>query len=127
MKKIFATLGLAFLLIAIPAQVMAASPFWGSKDAGCSGVALEESQTCNQVSAGKKDPTEVVKTALNIFSAIIGIIAVVVMMIAGVKYITSQGEAAQVNSAKNTILYAAIGLVVAGLAQIIVRFVLAKF
>ena len=126
-KKIFAVLGLAFLLTVVPAGVASASVFDGSKDAVCSGIALEEGKTCDQVTAGKKDPAETVKVALNIFTAIIGIIAVVVMMIAGVKYVTSQGESNQVNSAKNTILYAAIGLVVAMLAQVIVRFVLARF
>ncbi len=65
--------------------------------------------------------------ALNVFSAIVGIIAVVMIIVGGVKYITSQGESANITSAKNTILYALVGLVVVALAQVIVRFVLTRF
>lgn len=117
----------AVLLGFVAPPVLAADAFSGSKDAVCSGVVLEDGKTCDTIAAGAKDPTDTVKQALNLFTAIIGIIAVVMMLIGGVKYMTSQGEAAQTNNAKNTILYALIGLVVAALAQVIVRFVLAKF
>ena len=49
------------------------------------------------------------------------------IIIAGLKYITSQGEPANIATAKNSIIYAAIGLVVVALAQVIVRFVLNRF
>jgi hypothetical protein len=49
------------------------------------------------------------------------------IIVGGVKYITSQGESSNITAAKNTILYAVIGLVVVALAQIIVRFVLERF
>ena len=68
-----------------------------------------------------------VRLALNLFSSVVGIIAVVMIIIGGVRYITSNGDSGNVNNAKNTILYAIIGLVVVALAQIIVRFVLARF
>ena len=70
---------------------------------------------------------DAVRLGLNLFSAVVGIIAVVMIIIGGVKYITSGGDSGNVTSAKNTILYAVIGLVVVALAQIIVRFVLARF
>jgi hypothetical protein len=44
----------------------------------------------------------------------------------GLRYITSGGDSAKITSAKNTIIYALIGLVVVALAQFIVKFVLAK-
>ncbi|MDQ5886183.1 MAG: hypothetical protein QG628_580, partial [Patescibacteria group bacterium] len=49
------------------------------------------------------------------------------MMIGGIKYVTSQGDATQTNNAKNTILYAAVGLTIAAIAQIFVQFVLSRF
>ena len=61
------------------------------------------------------------------FSAIVGIIAVVMIIVGGIKYITSGGDSGNVTAAKNTILYAVIGLVVVALAQIIVKFVLGRF
>jgi hypothetical protein len=68
-----------------------------------------------------------VQLALNLFSAIVGIIAVVMIIVGGIRYITSGGDSGNVTAAKNTILYAVIGLIVVALAQIIVKFVLTRF
>ena len=63
---------------------------------------------------------------LNLFSAIVGIIAVIMIIIGGVKYVTSGGSSEKTSSAKDTILFAIVGLIVVALAQIIVKFVLNK-
>jgi hypothetical protein len=68
----------------------------------------------------------IIKFAINIFSVIVGIVAVVMIIVGGLRYITSGGEASNVSTAKNTIVYAIVGLVIVALAQIIVRFVLSK-
>ena len=67
-----------------------------------------------------------VKFALNLLSIIVGIAAVVMIIIAGLRYVTSGGKDESVKGAKNTILYAIIGLVIVALAQIIVHFVLTE-
>lgn len=59
---------------------------------------------------------------LIIFST--GIIAVVVIIIGGIRYVVSQGDEKSIEGAKNTILYAVVGLIVAVLAYAIVNFVL---
>jgi hypothetical protein len=64
------------------------------------------------------------KHLINIFSAIIGVVAVIMIIFGGFRYITSGGNDSSVTSAKNTILYAIIGLVIVALAQLLVRFVL---
>jgi hypothetical protein len=51
---------------------------------------------------------------------------VIMIIYAGFRYVTSGGRDESVKGAKNTILYAIIGLVIVALAQIIVHFVLAK-
>lgn len=104
-----------------------ASVFDGAKEDACKGVAFDESASCGSVSAGGRDLSDVIKISLNIFSTVIGIIAVVMIMVGGVKYVMSQGDSNQVNSAKNTILYSVVGLVVAMLSQVIVKFVLNRF
>lgn len=63
---------------------------------------------------------------INILSAIVGIVAVIMIVVGGFRYITSGGNEASVTGAKNTILYAVIGLIIVALSQIIVRFVLGK-
>ena len=54
----------------------------------------------------------------------LGIISVVMLIVGGVKYALSAGDAKAVTDAKNTILYALIGLVIAILAYAIVNFIL---
>lgn len=66
-------------------------------------------------------------TIINILSIIIGvlgIVAVIWVIIGGVQYITSTGDAAKIEKAKKTILYALIGLVICALAFVVVNFVI---
>ncbi len=61
---------------------------------------------------------------VNIFSAIVGVVAVIMIIVGGLRYITSGGDSSRVGSAKTTIIYALVGLVVVVLAQLIVHFVI---
>lgn len=65
-----------------------------------------------------------VQTILNVVISVLGLVAVVVIIIGGFSYMTSQGDPAKAAKARNTILYGVIGLVVALLAFAIVNFVL---
>ncbi len=64
------------------------------------------------------------RTISDILLFVLGAIAVIVIIIGGIRYATSGGDSGQVKSAKDTILYAVIGLVVAILAYAIVRFII---
>jgi len=64
-----------------------------------------------------------VATIVNILSFLVGVISLVAIISGGFKYITSGGEAAKVGNAKNTILYALVGIIIVVLAQVIVRVV----
>lgn len=55
---------------------------------------------------------------------IVGIIAVIMLIIGGIRYIVSGGDAKKVTEAKNTILYAIIGLIICFFAYAIVNFVI---
>ena len=87
----------------------------------CEGVALTGG---NCATTGGPEVQGAVETVINILSLIVGVVAVIMIIIGGLKYITSAGDSNNISSAKNTILYAIIGLVVVALAQVIVRFVL---
>ena len=63
-------------------------------------------------------------TIINILLFIIGVIAVIMLIIGGIRYVVSGGDQAAVTAAKNTILYAIIGIIVAILAYAIVNFVI---
>lgn len=66
---------------------------------------------------------DIFTTILQIVFGIAGGVALIVFMLAGLKYITSRGDPAAVAKAKNTILYAIIGLIVSVFAFTIVTFV----
>ena len=53
----------------------------------------------------------------NVLLFIIGAIAVIMIVIGGLRYVISGGDAKQVDAAKNTILYAIIGIIVAFIAR----------
>jgi hypothetical protein len=64
---------------------------------------------------------------VNILLYVLGAIAVIMIVIGGIRYATSNGDAGSVKSAKDTILYSVIGLIVAIMAYAIVNFVLTAF
>lgn len=82
--------------------------------------------TDNDGTAATTSVDRLIKTVINVFSLVVGVIAVVMIIIGGLKYITSGGDSGNVTGAKNTILYAIVGLIIVALAQVIVRFVLAR-
>jgi cytochrome bd-type quinol oxidase subunit 2 len=98
----------------------------------CNGVALTTStDACanadeTQPGGANDKVNKTITLVINIFSIVVGIVAVIMIVLGGLKYITSAGDSNNVTSAKNTILYAVVGLVVVALAQFIVRFVLGK-
>lgn len=68
-----------------------------------------------------------IKTIVNMMLFILGAVAVVMIVIGGIKYTTSNGDASSIKGAKDTILYSVVGLVVAILAYAIVNFVVDAF
>lgn len=69
----------------------------------------------------------VFKTITNVLLFLIGAISVIMLIIGGVRYVVSGGDSSAVTGAKNTILYAVVGIVVAILAYALVNFVITSF
>ena len=69
----------------------------------------------------------VFKTVTNILLFIIGAVSVIMLVIGGIRYTISGGDSTQITAAKNTILYAIIGIVVAIIAYAAVNFVIGSF
>ncbi len=82
--------------------------------------------TCNDDTGGATEDkvANISADVVNIFSFVVGVVAVIMIIIGGFKYVVSSGDANNISSAKNTILYAIVGLVIVAFAQIIVRYVL---
>ena len=92
----------------------------------CAGTSFQTGNCVTDGAGATNRVNNIIKLVINIFSIIVGVVAVIMIIVGGLKYITSGGDSNNVTSAKNTILYAIIGLIVVALAQVIVRFVLAR-
>lgn len=131
LKVIFASVGflaLSLLPFALASNfALAADPAPAINTGGyaCGGTNATgfSSEDCNQ-DAGKLPA--ILSNIINIFSWIVGIVSVIMIIYGGFRYIISGGDSNGVTAAKNTILYAIIGLVIVALAQVIVQFVLTK-
>ena len=78
------------------------------------------------VSAKKKSKElrEVIIGIINGVIAVLGVVAVIFVIVGGINYMTSQGDPGKVKKAKDTVLYALIGLIICALAFAIVNFVI---
>lgn len=82
-----------------------------------------DSSRSDQVPTNLFDQGGIFQVIVNILLFIIAAIAVIMLIIGGVRYVVSGGDQSAVTSAKNTILYAIIGIIVAILAYAAVNFV----
>lgn len=127
--KNYLTIAASVLLLAVPAMVPVAA------SAACS------TNTANQIANGASQASggdvncdtsdnatsgigKIAAQVVNIFSIIVGIVAVIMIIYGGFRYITSGGDSGSVGNAKNTLIYAIVGLIIVALAQVIVHFVL---
>jgi ABC-type Fe3+ transport system permease subunit len=78
-------------------------------------------------SKGDKSLKASIKKIVDVLLFVVGAVAVIVIVVGGIRYVVSAGDSNQITAAKNTILYAVIGLIVAILAYAIVNWVLAVF
>jgi cytochrome bd-type quinol oxidase subunit 2 len=132
-KKIKTSLAAVAMVFAIGAPVLVPVAVYAQSDSItpglCAGSNLntDNTQSCTVDTAGANSKiNSILKTVINLFSLIVGVVAVIMIIVGGLRYITSGGESSNVSTAKNTIIYAIVGLVIVALAQFIVHYVLGK-
>ncbi len=117
--------------LAVPATSNAA----GINDKVCSGIntvldgtgTVGSSSDCTTAANSNDNKiAKTVSTLINLFSLAVGAVSVVMIIFGGFKYMTSGGSDDKTKDAKNTILYALVGLVIVLLAQTIVKFVFSR-
>lgn len=118
MKRFLQTLALvgviAGSLVVLPATVSAqVDP--------CSGAGAN-STYCKGAAQGQSDVMGIVKNIINLLLTAIGVISVIMIIVGGINFALSNGDAQKVTKARNTILYAVIGLIVAIFSYAIVDF-----
>lgn len=88
----------------------------------------ESLSDCDGISGGNNENSlmSTLSVVINVVLGVVGFVAVVMIIIGGISFVTSQGDTAKVTKARNTILYGVVGLIVAILAFAIVNFVLSN-
>lgn len=125
MKKLQALVIGIMMLVGVAA--VPAVPAYAGNDCGSPAECIKQGTT--DVGGGSNQPKleDGIKTIVNVMLFILGAIAVIMIIIGGIRYATSNGDASGTKAAKDTVLYAVIGLIVAILAYAIVNFVLDAF
>lgn len=120
LKQIVPVVAMAALSLAVfvGPQVMA---FNGTIQGGAE-AARGTSQTANLFGS-----SGVFQTVTNVLLFVLGAISVIMIIIGGLRYVVSGGNSANVTAAKNTILYAIVGVVIALLSYAVINFVLNSF
>ncbi len=124
MKKLLLNISVMLVAILAPAAIPTAAAV-----AACPGPGSSKGQVLEgvgQTGSNCSDTgiTKTVEVVVEILSWVAGIAAIIMVIIAGFKYITSNGDAGKVGSAKTTLIYALVGIAIAALAQVLVHFVI---
>lgn len=88
---------------------------------------INEGLNKTQDAAGGLEMNDVIKTIITTMLFIVGILAVIMIIYGGIRYVTAHGDKTQVASAKDTVVYAVVGLVVAIVAYALVDWVVKAF
>ncbi|MBR2726083.1 hypothetical protein IKE87_02345 [Candidatus Saccharibacteria bacterium] len=118
LKTIAKSLIIAFALIGIS---LPTSPVFANVCDSSLPADVREANGCN---SSKDNLSPAIQGIINGVIGILSIIAVVFIVVGGVQYMTSGGDSGKVKTAKNTILYALIGLVICVLAFAIVNWLI---
>ena len=84
-------------------------------------AAAKEAAGCNETN---KDTSDITQAILRIMYWVIIVLAVIMIIVGGLMYVLSGGDAGKVQKAKNTIMVAVIGLIIGILASAIINFVI---
>ena len=87
---------------------------------------IEEARADSQEGTTLFEDGGIFRTITNILLFLVGAISVIMLIIGGIRYVISGGDQQAVTNAKNTILYAIVGIIVAFLAYAAVQFVISQ-
>lgn len=93
---------------------------------GVNGALNSNCSKPNNTPSSVTGSTGIITTVINIMLFIVGILSVIMIIYSGIRYVTSRGDSGQVGSAKNTLMYSVVGLVIALVAYALVNWVFAS-
>lgn len=129
MKRFIKKIQICLVFLMLLLTPVMVTPFTASAapvDSACEGLKIADpTATCDKAQS-QTGFSKIIQTIINVLSILVGAISVVMIIIGGLRYVLSSGDSASTKGAKDTIMYALIGLVVVLFAQVIVRFVLSR-
>ena len=115
-------------LLLVPVMALGVASFVPATPAGALGIqggadaAKSDEQSDNLFEDGG-----LFQTITNVLLFLIGAVAVIMLIIGGIRYTVSGGDSTAITAAKNTILYAIIGIIVAIISYAVVNWVIGSF
>ncbi len=125
MKKLLLIFSIFMIGLVITAGISVPTYAQATKQDVCSGIGV----TAGADGCGKgsgRSVEDIMAIVINVFSWVVGAVAVIFAIYAGFIYVTSGGEQGRIKTAKDTLLYVVVGLVVVVISQVLVNFVLKK-
>ena len=123
-KNVIRTLAPSIIVASLTLAIMVVPTAFGFEGGIQSGAESARGQDQTTELFGQ---TGIFRTITNVLLFILGAISVIMIIIGGLRYVISGGNSTAVTAAKNTILYAIVGVIVALLAYAIINFVLDSF
>jgi hypothetical protein len=124
------TMALGFGVASMASAVVVAAPAYAAQS-NCTGPndadPLSAGAACSQANGTRDNlfaPNGIFVTVANTLIFLVGAIAVIFLIIGGLRYVVSQGDSKNIEAAKNTILYAIVGIIVAVISFALVQFVI---
>ena len=87
----------------------------------------ENSVYCKNKNTGETQVNGIIKTIVEVLLTAVGAISIIMIVIGGIMFALSSGDAQKAAKARNTVLYAVVGLAVSLFASAIVNFVFNRF
>lgn len=127
MKKIRTILTASLMVLGLAALQSAPMAYAETPlGAACDDPKNTNSVICKQQKNASTKVDNLLTNIVGILMFVLGAICVIMIIVGGIRYATSGGDASQVKSAKDTILYSVVGLVVAIFAYAIVAYVVSN-
>jgi len=130
-RTIFVSLFACFALLSVAAPAYAATDVLNSGACDknvCNACAVPGAQDSSACQNDGSDPIAgangILAKVTRIIGYLAGVAAIVLIIISGFMYVTSDGDAGKVSSARTTLIYAVIGTVIVAMSQAIIMFVL---
>ena len=132
MKKYILRISLGVLLLV----GITGFALFGNVGSGLAALTPNQQAVCESIGSGPEcvetddqggtKVDSVVNTIVKLLGWAAGILAVIMIIVSGIKYISSGGDSSKIASAKNALVYAIVGIIIVALSQVIVRFVLGQ-